>query len=176
LPGYTTINVIAVHQEPLDLEETAMPSIITRPNWITSDFPRTNRLMDEVLTRFPWTDLLGTNGESTSTWIPPVDIFESNDELRLVAELPGVKPEDVKLSVNDSTLTIRGEKSQVAEQKSGTVHRYERSYGSFERSFQLPRTVDADRTRAAYEHGVLTISIPKAEQAKAREIKVDVKK
>jgi HSP20 family protein len=87
-------------------------------------------------------------------------------------ELPGVRPEDVKISLENNILTIRGEKRQQAEESNERVHRYERSYGSFERTFALPNTVDPDKIQANYENGVLMISVPKAERARPREIPV----
>jgi HSP20 family protein len=91
-----------------------------------------------------------------------------------VAEVPGVRPEDVKLSIENNLLTIRGEKKQQAEEKSERVHRYERSYGVFERTFSLPTTVDPERIAASYTNGILTVTIPKAERARPREIPVKV--
>jgi HSP20 family protein len=131
---------------------------------------RLNALLDEALTGWP----VG-NGVSTSAWLPSVDVFEDKESLKIVAELPGLKPEDVKITLENSTLTLRGEKKQVAEEKTERVHRYERSYGSFERSFSLPNTVDADKVAASFENGVLTITLPKAEKAKPREIAVAAK-
>jgi HSP20 family protein len=128
---------------------------------------RLNALLDEAFTGWP----VG-NGVATSAWLPSVDVFEDKESLKLVAELPGLKPEDVKITLENSTLTLRGEKKQVAEEKTERVHRYERSYGSFERSFSLPNTVDADKVAASFENGVLTITLPKAEKAKPREIAV----
>ena len=128
---------------------------------------RLNALLDEALTGWP-----AGNGVSTSAWLPSVDVFEDKESLKIVAELPGLKPEDVKITLENSTLTLRGEKKQVAEEKTERVHRYERSYGSFERSFSLPNTVDADKVAASFENGVLTITLPKAEKAKPREIAV----
>lgn len=110
----------------------------------------------------------------TSAWVPVVDIFEEPEGIRIVAEIPGVKPENFRISVEDNVLTISGSKEQVAEEKAEKVHRYERTYGSFERSFTLPGTVDPGAIKATYEHGVLSIVLPKLEKAKAREIKVDV--
>ncbi len=101
-----------------------------------------------------------------------MDVFEDKDSVKIVAELPGVKPEDVKLSIENNLLTLRGEKKQVAEEKTERVHRYERAYGMFERSFALPNTVDADRADARYEAGLLTIHLPKVERARPREIQV----
>ena len=112
------------------------------------------------------------NGAITSAWHPAVDVFEDKDAVKIVAELPGVKPEDVKLSLENNLLTIRGEKKQEAEERSERVHRYERSYGSFERAFVLPSTVDGEKISAEYRNGVLTVSVPKAERARPREIPV----
>jgi HSP20 family protein len=111
---------------------------------------------------------------ATAAWTPVVDIFEETDYLRITAEVPGVKPENVKISVEGNLLTIQGTKEQVAETKTEKVHRYERLYGSFERSFTLPATVDPEHIKANYEMGVLTLTLPKIEKAKARQIKVEV--
>ena len=110
----------------------------------------------------------------TTAWLPLVDIFEEPDAIRLVAEVPGVRPSDVKITVEDNLLTIRGTKEQVPEEKAEKVHRYERTYGAFERSFTLPTTVDPQHIKAAYEVGVLTVILPKVEKAKPREIKLEV--
>jgi HSP20 family protein len=85
-----------------------------------------------------------------------------------------VKPEDVQILVEGNVLTIQGTKEQVAERKAEKVHRYERTYGSFERSFTLPATVDAEHIKATYEMGVLTLVLPKVEKAKPRQIKVEI--
>lgn len=111
---------------------------------------------------------------STAAWVPVVDIFEEPDHLRIVAEIPGVKPENVKIAVEDNVLTIQGTKEQVAEERAEKVHRYERTYGAFERSFTLPGTVNVEAIKATYEHGLLTLTLPKLEKAKARQIKVDI--
>jgi HSP20 family protein len=112
------------------------------------------------------------SGAITSAWHPAVDIFEDKDAVKIMAELPGVKPEDVKLSLENNLLTIRGEKKQEAEERNERVHRYERSYGSFERAFVLPSTVDGEKISAEYRDGVLTVTVPKAERARPREIPV----
>ena len=111
-------------------------------------------------------------GSITSAWVPACDIFEDQDNVKIVMEVPGVDPEDVKLQLENNLLTIRGEKRQVAEEKAERVHRYERSYGSFERTFSLPTTVDVDRIEAAVADGVLTVRLPKAEKARPRQIPV----
>ena len=113
---------------------------------------------------------------AAASWVPPVDIFEGTDEIRIQAEVPGVRPEDVKISVEGNVLTVQGTKQQAAEKHTERVHRYERTYGSFERSFTLPTTVDAAKIKAGYENGVLTVTLPKAEKAKPRQIQIEVAK
>lgn len=112
---------------------------------------------------------------ATTAWTPSVDILEQEQFLRITAEIPGVKPEDVKISVEGNLLTIAGTKLQVAEEKTDKVFRYERAYGAFERSFTLPATVDAEHIKATYDVGVLTLMLPKVEKAKPRLVKVEVK-
>jgi len=126
---------------------------------------RLNRMVDDVFG--------GWNGEPVaSAWLPNCDVREDKDFLTITLDLPGVKPEDVKLSLENNLLTIRGERRQEAEQKDARYHRYERSYGAFERSFTLPSTVDPERIQATTDHGVLTIQLPKIERARPREIPV----
>lgn len=131
-----------------------------------------NRLFEDAFRGWSLTN--GQESPLTGAWIPPVDVMEDKDQVLINAELPGVKPEDVKISMENNLLTIRGEKHQNAEQSNERVHRYERSYGVFERAFTVPSTVDAERITARYEHGVLTVTLPKAEKAKARQISVQV--
>jgi HSP20 family protein len=148
-----------------------MSMMITRRSPL-ADVRRLNQMLDQAFNAWPF----GTEAPdfATSAWVPPTDIFEEPDGIRIVLELPGLRPEDVKLTMENATLTVRGEKKQLAEEKTTKVHRYERSYGSFERSFSLPNTVDAERVTANFEHGVLTVWVPKAEKAKPREISVKV--
>jgi HSP20 family protein len=129
-----------------------------------------NRLFDEAFQGWPFQR--DENGTLTSAWIPAVDVFEDRDAVKIVAELPGVRPEDVKLSIEQNVLTVRGEKRQQAEERTERVHRYERAYGTFERTFALPGTVDPERIEATFENGLLTVTLPKAERAKPREIPV----
>jgi HSP20 family protein len=130
---------------------------------------RLNSVLDEAFANWPFQQ---ENGSITSSWYPACDVFEDKDAVKIVAELPGVKPEDVKLSLENNLLTIRGEKKQEAEERSERIHRYERSYGAFERAFVLPSTVDGDNISAQYQNGILTILVPKAERARPREIPV----
>ena len=130
-----------------------------------NNLTRLNQMMDQAFT--------GWNGEAVSSaWTPSVDVRENKEHLTITVDLPGVKPEDVKISLENQLLTVRGERRQVSEQTDERWHRYERSYGSFERSFTLPSTVDAERIQATTEHGVLTITLPKVEKARPREIPV----
>jgi HSP20 family protein len=107
------------------------------------------------------------------TWAPAVDIFEHDGALHLKAELPDMKREDIDVSVENSTLTIRGERKRSSEVKEEKFHRIERAYGSFSRSFSLPSTVDVAKIVAEYKDGVLAVRLPVREEAKARTIKVD---
>jgi HSP20 family protein len=134
---------------------------------------RLNSLLDEAFAN--WPAQRDESGTLTAAWTPAVDVFEDKDSVKIVAEIPGVKAEDVRISIENQVLTIRGEKKQVAEESTERVHRYERSYGVFERSFALPNLVDADKIEANYDAGILTVTIPKAERARPKEIQVKVK-
>jgi HSP20 family protein len=112
---------------------------------------------------------------SQGTWIPPVDIFQNGkDELVLKAELPDMKREDIKITIDNDTLTISGEKKVTDEVKEEQFHRIERHYGSFSRSFSLPPTIDATKVSAEYKNGVLTLRLPLREEAKPRQIDVNI--
>jgi HSP20 family protein len=110
-----------------------------------------------------------------SAWTPAVDIAEHDDEYLVKVELPGVSKDDVKITLESNVLTIRGEKKQEKETNNEDYHRVERSYGSFERAFTLPTTVKNEKIDASFKDGVLKISLPKAEEAKPRQIEVKVK-
>ena len=109
-----------------------------------------------------------------SKWSPPVDIAEKDTEYVVKVELPGVAKDDVKISTVDNVLTIRGEKKEEKESKGSNYHRVERAYGSFQRSFTLPTTVKSDRIEASFKDGMLTITLPKAEEAKPKMIEVKI--
>jgi HSP20 family protein len=113
---------------------------------------------------------------STRTWAPPVDIYENGDSLVLKAELPGMDPDAVEIRVEDNTLYLKGERKFEQEVKEQNYHRVERSYGTFTRSFSLPNSVDADKVVANYKDGVLTLTMPKKEEAKPKTIKINVSK
>jgi len=120
----------------------------------------------------PFRDFGFTTG---STWVPPVDIYQTGEhELVLKAELPDLSREEIDITVENFVLTLKGEKKVAAEVKEEQFHHIERSYGSFSRSFSLPRTVDASKVSADYKNGVLTVRLPLREEARPRQIKVDV--
>jgi HSP20 family protein len=147
-------------------------TVSRRPVDSMASLRRLNSILDDAFSSWPFQSQ--ENGSLTSSWIPACDVFEDKDAVKIVAEVPGVRPEDVKISLENNLLTIRGEKRQQAEEKTERVHRYERSYGSFERAFSLPTTVDPDKIAASYTNGILTVTIPKAERARPREIPVKV--
>jgi len=131
---------------------------------------RMNRLMSDFRTRSPF----GEEEMAQGAWIPPVDIYETKESIVLNVELPGVTKDDISLEVKDSTLTIRGEKKLEKDVKEENFHRMERTYGSFTRAFTLPSTVQQDKVKAKFRDGILEIRLPKAEEAKPKQIKVDV--
>ncbi len=108
-------------------------------------------------------------------WVPPVDILESGEAIRIELDLPGLSPEDVEITVENGVLTVRGERRFREAAEGETYHRVERAYGEFERSFQLPRSVDAERISARFEAGVLRVELPKREESRPRSIRVEVK-
>jgi len=127
-----------------------------------------DRLFDDTL------NALGANGATrVNDWMPPVDIRESDGELTLTLEIPGVAPENIQLTADNGVLTVSGEKSE--QRKEGEQHQYhlvERSYGSFSRSFRMPKNLDESKIEASFDHGVLTIHIPKAALPQPRKIEV----
>ena len=108
-------------------------------------------------------------------WAPLLDLEETRDEVIVQAELPGLKKEEIKLQVEGDLLVLSGERKAESESKEKTVHRLERVYGQFQRVVQLPAEVDGGRATAAYEAGVLTVRLPKREEAKPKEIAIEVK-
>ena len=108
-------------------------------------------------------------------WLPAVDVREDDDAYRILVDLPGIDPKQVKIEMSADTLSLKGErKAETIEQGKGTVHRVERVSGSFERSFRLGLPVDSAKIKATYRDGVLDIVVPKLEQAKTREIAIDL--
>jgi len=115
---------------------------------------------------------------AANTWTPPVDVYQTSEhELVLKAEIPEVRREDIEITVENFVLTIKGQKKfsgELGELKEEQFHHVERRYGPFSRSFSLPQTVDASKVAAEYKDGVLTVRLPLREEAKPRQIKVEV--
>jgi HSP20 family protein len=109
---------------------------------------------------------------SETDWLPAVELLEEDGEFVLTAELPGMSKDDVELSVDDNVLTLKGEKKTEREEAHGRVHIREREYGTFERSFTLPRNVDAGKIRADFHDGLVEIHMPKGELAKSKHIEI----
>lgn len=114
---------------------------------------------------------LNTSSE-LSDWRPAADVRETDDAFVVEVELPGLKKEDVSVTFEDGTLTLSGERKYEEESNNSNLRRVERSYGSFSRSFRLPREIDADNVKAAFAHGILTVTVPKTETAKPRMIEI----
>jgi len=131
------------------------------------------------LTREPFSRLLENifgdlQGEEVSNrgWVPPVDIQETEDAYKLQAELPGLTKDDVNITLENNVLRLSGERKVEKDIKKESYHRVERTYGAFSRAFSLPLQVNSEGVQAAFENGVLTITVPKAEQAKPRKISI----
>ncbi len=133
---------------------------------------RMNRLFDETLQR---TRSREEEDISAGLWAPPVDIYESENEIVLKAELPEIDQKDIDIKVEDNTLTIRGERKFEQETKKENYHRIERAYGKFSRSFSLPNTIDREEIKASYKDGILKLVMPKREETKPKQITVEVK-
>jgi HSP20 family protein len=130
---------------------------------------------EDIMTIVRWDPFRDFGFTTGNTWVPPVDIYQTSEhELVLKAELPDLSREEIDITVENFVLTLKGEKKLAAEVKEEQFHHIERSYGSFSRSFSLPRTVDATKVAADYKNGVLTVRLPLREEAKPRQIKVDV--
>jgi len=118
-------------------------------------------------------DLWETNDlVAAGEWVPAVDIVEGNNEVVLKAELPGLEPKDVTISIENNVLRLKGERRAEKDIKKENYHRMERSYGLFSRSFTLPATLDSDKVKADFKNGLLTITLPKKETVKGRTIEV----
>lgn len=135
-----------------------------------ADFPAGLRLFQDTVGR------MLNEPRSTRPWTPAVDVMETDNALVLKADLPDVDMNDISVEIENGTLTLKGERRFEKEEKEVGYHRLERSYGSFARYFSVPDTVEADKVKADYKKGVLTVTLPKKELAKPRTIKVEVQK
>jgi HSP20 family protein len=127
--------------------------------------------LSETVDRF-FNGFASNEDEALSVWTPLVDISEAEDHYEVVAEIPGLDKNDVTVSFEDHVLTLKGEKKANHEDKKLNYHRVERFFGKFERSLRLPQSVKTDEIKAKYENGILTVTIPKSEEAKPREISI----
>ena len=134
----------------------------------------------EDLNRMFRRNCLGAVGDGPSaegaTWAPAVDIYETGESLNVEAELPGIDPKDIDVSVDDGVLTIKGERKLEKEVKEENFHRIERAYGIFQRSVRLASDVDAESVKASYDGGVLKVTVPKVEPKKPKSVPVEVEK
>jgi HSP20 family protein len=143
-----------------------------RPDlWNWSAFDQLTNIRDEINRLFesPY-----ENGSSDvfNSWAPALDLYEDNDNLVVRAELPGMKKEDIELSLQDNVITVSGERKNEKKYDGGQTSREERFFGRFTRSITLPKQVDSGKVRASYKDGVLTVTLPKAEEAKPRQIQI----
>ena len=132
---------------------------------------RMNQIFEDALSRTRGRE----EGLRTGMWMPAVDIYEKHDSIVVKAELPGVERNQISVEVKDGVLTLKGERKFEKEVKEENYHRIERSYGSFQRSFSLPVSVDQEKVKAKYTDGVLEVELPKKEAAKPKQIQVEVK-
>jgi HSP20 family protein len=129
----------------------------------------TDKVFEDFFGKWP-TSLRGRNGGC----VPVVDISETDNQFAVRAEIPGVTEKDVNVSITDNVLTLKGEKKRETEEKRKNYHRVERSYGSFQRSFTLPKNLQTEKTTATFKNGILTVSIPKSEAVKPKEVQISV--
>ena len=138
-----------------------------------SPFNELNRIRKEIFRIFE--DPFSALAPSTSFfegWEPNIDIYEDKDKISVKAELPGMKKEDISVSLDGNTLTIAGERKHEEQHKEGETYRAERFFGRFQRSITLPQQVDSNKIQANYKDGVLTVTLPKSEEAKSKQIEV----
>ncbi len=132
---------------------------------MTSMRDEMERLFDNMLGRYP-------RERADAFWVPSVDVEESNEAVTVRAEIPGMKKDDIKVTVSDDLVTISGERKHEVEQKDKTFHRIERVYGKFQRTIGLPADVEGDKAKASYKAGVLELVLPKSAKARAHEVQI----
>jgi len=155
---------------------------LQRPQtWTLAPFRKITTLRDEVdqLFDYAFGRLLGADGGEQGAplleaWGPTIDLFEDKEAVTVNAELPGLKREDIELNLRDGFLTISGERKREEKSETKELYRSERSWGRFQRTVSLPCEVEADKIKAAYTNGVLSVVLPKAEKAKPRQIPIAV--
>jgi len=147
------------------------PELATWPT-----FGRLTNLRDEIdrLFEAPLAELV-RNSQLLSGWTPALDVFEEKDHFTVKAELPGMKKEDIEVAMHEGSLSISGERKSESKHEDSDVYRAERFFGRFQRTVSLPAPVAVDKIQAQYKDGVLTITLPKTEEAKPKRIEVNVK-
>ena len=133
---------------------------------------RMERLFDEVVGRGLWRS--AEERPLRGAWVPAINILEKDDVMVISADLPGLRPEDVEVTVDQGALTIRGERQLEEAQEGETYHRVERLYGMFERTFTLPNSIDVEKIEARFANGEMVLTLPKREEAKPRSVKIKV--
>lgn len=143
-----------------------------RPDvWNWSGFDQLTNLRDEINRLFE-SPFENGNSDVFNAWAPAVDIYEDKDNLLVRTELPGLKKEDIDISLHENTITISGERKNEKQYDGSSTSREERVFGRFTRSLTLPKQVDPAKVRASYKDGVLTVTLAKAEEAKPRQIQI----
>jgi HSP20 family protein len=144
------------------------------PRWaITTDFKNLQHQLNRFLE--PFGRVAQDEDLVSGTWVPSVDVAETQEKILVRVEVPGMKQEDIQIEFENGLLTLKGERKLAKEDTGLTYHRVERAYGNFNRTFTLPRTVDPEKISASYRDGILEIEVPKKEEAKPKQIKIEVK-
>lgn len=141
--------------------------------WKPFEFDRLRKEMDRLWDSF-FEGRPGGRNREEGEWLPSLDVAETKGDLVVKAELPGMDPKDIDISLSEGVLTIRGEKKQEKEEREEGYHLIERSYGSFTRSIRLPKEVQSEKIEASFKNGILKVVLPKSEEAKKKEIKIKV--
>lgn len=143
-----------------------------RPDvWNWSAFDQLHNLRDEI-NRFFDPQFSNGNSDVFNTWAPALDLYEDKDNLVLRAELPGLKKEDIDISIHENVISVSGERKNEKKYEAGETSREERVFGRFTRSLKLPKQVEAGKIKAVYKDGILTVTLPKAEESKPRQIAI----
>jgi HSP20 family protein len=145
-----------------------------RPN-LPKAFDDMEDIVEHWMAGWPFSSALRHELTTGETWRPAVELIEKSDSYIVRAELPGVKKDDVDVSLSEGVLTLRGERKQTAETSDGEIHYREITYGDFERSFTLSKDVDSDKIAASYENGILEVTLPKAAVVQPKKIEVTIK-
>jgi HSP20 family protein len=135
---------------------------------------RMERLFDEMVGQGLWRT--GDEQSLRGAWVPAINILEKDDSMQITADLPGLNPEDVEVTVEQGVLNIRGERKFEEAAEGETFHRVERLYGVFERNFTLPNSIDTEKIEANFNNGVMVLTLPKREESKPRSVKIKVSK